>query len=263
MKSLLKALDILELFRLRQNEMSLGEMSDLSGYNKSTVYRIVSTLTKCGYLRQQGKRGKYSLGTIFIEFSGIIKGNVSTRDIAIPYLIELSRLVKESVMIALWDEKHGGFTETFHETNYSRGPLKFIPEQGTGIPLYCTCLGKIFLASMSGNLFTEYINSVQLEKRTPHSIVDVSILKNHLPDIRRENVAYDDEEYTIGVSGVASGIIDAHKQVIGAIAVIGPSVRLSNDVLKNDIAPIVHTFARRISIALGCKEKDFKINIRN
>jgi IclR family KDG regulon transcriptional repressor len=250
MKSLQKALDILELFWKHHEELSLSEMAALSHHNKTTIFRVVSTLLQRGYLKQEKKRGKYSLGNVFLEFSGIVKGNVEIRDLAIPYLVELSRFVKESVLIAIWDGKNSVFTETFHETGYSSGILKVIPEEGTSIPLYCTCVGKIILAYMSEEECAKYFKSITLEKRTPNSIIDLSILKTQFPEIRSENIAYDDEEYVHGVRGVASGIRDRHNNIVGAICIIGPSVRLSKDILKN-MGPTVRSFAVRISKALG------------
>lgn len=255
MKSLEKALDILELFWKHHDELSLSEMATLSKHNKAAIFRIVSTLIKRGYLKQEKKRGKYSLGNVFLEYSGIVKGNVEIRDLAIPYLIELSRLVKESVLIAIWDGENSVFTETFHETSYSSGPLKVIPEEGTSIPLYCTCPGKIILANMSEDKFTRYLNSIKLEKRTPNTIIDVPILRSQFTEIRNENIAYDDEEYVLGVRGVASGIRDKHKNIVGAICIIGPSVRLSKDVVKN-MALTVRSFAIGISRALGYRGKN-------
>jgi DNA-binding IclR family transcriptional regulator len=230
-------------------------MAALSHHNKTAIFRVVSTLLKRGYLKQQKKRGKYSLGNVFLEFSGIVKGNVEIRDLAIPYLIELSRFVKESVLIAIWDGKNSVFTETFHETSYSYGPLKVIPEEGTSIPLYCTCVGKIILANMSEEDCVQYYQKVELEKRTPNSIIDLSLLQTQFPDIRRENIAFDDEEYVLGVRGVASGIRDGHNHIVGAICVIGPAVRLSKDTLKN-LGPTVRSFAVRISKALGYRGKE-------
>lgn len=260
MKSLQKALDILELFWKHHDELSLAEMAALSHHNKAAVFRIVSTLAKRGYLKQEKARGKYSLGNVFLEFSGIVKGNVEIRDLAIPYLVELSRFVKESVLIAIWDGKNSVFTETFHETSYSSGPLKVIPEEGTSIPLYCTCPGKIILANMSEEEHIQYFKKTEMEKRTPNTIVDLPILKKEFPDIRNENIAFDDEEYVLGVRGVASGIRGSRGHIVGAICVIGPSVRLSKDTLKK-MGPTVRSFAVRISKALGYRGKELEVKL--
>ena len=92
MKSISNALNILKLFSQNRSEMSLAEIAKLSGLSKATTYRIVSILAQRGYLYHRGKRAKYSLGNIFLEFSGIIKGKALIRDIAIPHVSRL-RLV--------------------------------------------------------------------------------------------------------------------------------------------------------------------------
>jgi DNA-binding IclR family transcriptional regulator len=105
MKSLAKTFSILDLYLHGKDELSVTEISNTLGLNKATVSRILSKLVKHGYLRQMGKRGKFSLGPIFLEFSGIVKRQLKLRDVAIPYLYELNRLVKESVIIAVWDKR--------------------------------------------------------------------------------------------------------------------------------------------------------------
>jgi len=84
MKAIKKTFDVLELFLNDKDEISLSDLSKLSGINKTTVSRITSTLVKLGYLRQRERRGKYSLGTKFLDFSGYIKTKIRIRDMAIP-----------------------------------------------------------------------------------------------------------------------------------------------------------------------------------
>ena len=60
MIALQKVTEILELFLNSESELSLSEMSQLTGLNKSTVNRIASFLVKQGYLSQKEKRGKYA-----------------------------------------------------------------------------------------------------------------------------------------------------------------------------------------------------------
>jgi len=254
MKSLIKALNILELFWDHQEEMSLADIAEASGLNKTTVYRIVSTLLKRGYLKQRGERGKYSLGTVFLEFSGIVKRRTIIRDVSFPYLIELSRLVKESVLLAVWNGREGVFTETFHETSHANGPLKVIPDEGITIPLHCTSAGKIILADMSEKDLDSYIESKQLKSYTPNTMVDINCLKDHLMIVRREGIAYDDEEYFLGVRGVASGLRNDEGEIAGAISVIGPSVRLTH-AISRAMAMIVRSYALRISRELGYQGK--------
>jgi IclR family transcriptional regulator, KDG regulon repressor len=250
MKSLIKTFDILELFLQGKDELSVTEISKTLGLNKTTVSRILSKLAKRGYLRQVEKHGKFCLGTIFLEFSGIVKRQLKLREIAMPYLFELNRLVKESVIIGVWDRRGPLVTETIHEANYSNSPLKIVPDEGISIPLNCTCSGKIILADMSEDEFFKYFNENKIEPRTPNTITNIQKIKDQLLNVARDGVAFDDEEYAIGVRGIASGIRDNEGKIVGSVGVVAPSVRLSLNGMM-DLVPVIKKYADEISKQLG------------
>lgn len=250
MKSLNKALNILELFIEIERDIRLSELAELSGLNKTTVSRLVSVLVKRGYLKQQEKRGKYSLGTKFLDFSGIIKKRSKIRDTAMPYLIKLSQLAKESVILAVWDGEKAIYSETIH----AQYPLRAIPDEGTRIPLYCTGVGKIFLAHMTEAQLERYLDTTPLKPYTTNTITDPELLKTHLKIVAKEGVAYDDEEYYMGVRNVSAAIKDGEGNVVATIGVLGPSIRLSRARMR-EIAPDVKHIAQQLSGELGYKGK--------
>jgi DNA-binding IclR family transcriptional regulator len=61
MKIIEKTFQLLELFLERGEELSLGELSLYSGFNKPTARRIALSLVKCGLLKQQKPRGNIPL----------------------------------------------------------------------------------------------------------------------------------------------------------------------------------------------------------
>ena len=93
MKIIKKASTILDLFLNHECELSLEEMAVFSKMNKPTVRRIALTLVETGFLKQTTKRGKYSLGMKFLDFSEAIKKNTTLSYMARPYLIKLSQCV--------------------------------------------------------------------------------------------------------------------------------------------------------------------------
>ena len=251
MKSLTKALDILDLFLDNQGEMALSQIAKLSGLNKTTVSRIVSTLVKHGYLKQKEKRGKYSLGTIYLSFSGVVKSKLQLRSIVIPYLTKLSQQTHESVIIAYGDGSEEVFTETFHDTSQPNSKvLRIVPVEGTRMPLHSTATGKILLANMSDEELERYFNNKHLKRYTPNTIMNINDMRNHLIIVRQEGVAFDDEEFSLGVRGVAAGIRDSNDKIVGSIAVVAPSVRLTRAKMR-ELAPDVKSCAEEISGELG------------
>jgi len=248
MEAIKKTFAVLELFLNNKEEISLLELSRLSGINKTTVSRITSALVKLGYLKQREKRGKYSLGTKFLDFSGFVKTRIKIRDIAIPHLIKLGQLVKESVMVAIWDGREAITHETFHANHF----LKVAPDEGTRIPLHSTAVGKVIIADMSEEEFQRYFHENALEQYTSNTITDLNDLKKHIIIVKQEEVAFDDEEYALGVRGVAAALRNNDDSVIGAIGVLGPSVRLTRARMR-EIVPAVKSCALEISKELGYK----------
>ena len=96
MQTVEKALDILEVFLKQEDEVGIAALANLSRLNISTAHRITSLLVKRGYLNQRQKRGKYYLGPKLLEFGSIVKSRVKVRDIALPFLQELNKVVDES-----------------------------------------------------------------------------------------------------------------------------------------------------------------------
>jgi IclR family transcriptional regulator, KDG regulon repressor len=253
MKSLNKALDILELFLSGEKEMALADIANKTGLNKTTVSHIVKALVKRGYMKQKEKRGKYSLGTTFIEFSGVIKGNIKIRDVALPHLVELSRIVKESVILAIWDGKSAILTETVHPIRVEYTPLKVVPDEGSKSPLHCTSIGKLILADMTEQKLKEfYRNRNNYHRFTPNTITTFNEMKRHLVAIKQEGIAFDDEEYAPGVRGVSAGLRDNEGNTIGAIGVLGPSVRFTHEKMRG-LSGAIKNCALEISRELGYK----------
>lgn len=252
MNTLDKALNILELFlspeESPQEEISLTELAKLSGFNKSTVKRMVSILVRRGYLKQREKGGKYSLDTKFLDFSGVIKRRSKIRDKAIPYLLKLAQLTRESVILSILDGQYAAYNETIP----SEHALKIVPDEGTKVPLYCTGVGKIFLASMTEPEVENYINSTKLESYTANTITNPDYLKAHIAIITKEGIAFEEEEFVLGIRNVAAGIRNSEGKTVAAVGVLGPSVRLSRQHMT-EIAPDVKKCASEISKELGYK----------
>lgn len=248
MKTINKAFDLLELFLDNGDELTLAELARLSRLNKSTVCRIAATMAKRGYLRQQGRRGAYSLGTKYLDFSGVVKKGLRVRDIAFPFLVELKNKINESVIMVLWDGKEAVIHEIFHSLH----TLKVAPDEGTKMPLHCTASGKIILANLKARDFQKYSRDAKLELYTPNTIFDLKELRKQLVDVRLKGVAFDDEEFAAGVRGVSAGLKDNQGNIIGTIGAIAPSVRLSYTRAR-EIVPDIKSYALRISMELGYK----------
>jgi len=252
-KWLNKTLDILEMFMdsRNPNELSLSELTQMSGLKKTTVNRILTGLVKRGYLSQIEKKGKYSIGGTLINLSMMIKYKIKIRDIAMPFLVKLSEIAGELVTLVNWDGKKPYVVEEIQP----KIPLRVvISDPSASSPMYCTANGKIFLAAMSEKELEEYLNKTQLHAYTTNTITDADLLKSHLMKVSKELVAYDDEEYYYGIRSIAVPIRNAEGRVVSAVDLMGPAIRLTRAKLA-EITPEIKNCSMEISQALGYRRK--------
>jgi IclR family KDG regulon transcriptional repressor len=242
------ALNIIELFLKYKKEIGVSELAKLTGLNVSTAHHLATILLSRGYLKQKQRRGPYSLGFKYLEFTSAIQSQLQLRDVADPFLEKLSVTVGESVNLAVLDSREVVYIECIE----SDQNLRTFTKLGNRVPLYATGVGKIFLANMRIEELSEYLESVELNLRTDNTIVDVKKLKEELAKILAHGYAIDNEEMELGIKCVACAIRNWEGQVVAAISVSGPSSRL-NVARINDLVPLINSCSLEISRSLGYK----------
>jgi DNA-binding IclR family transcriptional regulator len=247
-KVLTKTLNILECFLKESGSLSLKELVELTGYNVTTTSRICSELVKRGYLSKPKARANYSLGTKFVELGGKVVGQISIRDKAMPFLSDLATLANETVTLTSCDGKQGIHVAVLHSENM----LQVVPKEWTVFSraLYCTGVGKIMLAEMDEEELAEFAKTIEFRQFTPNTITTVDDLKKHLLIVKREGVAFDDEEQTPGVRNVAAPVRNYAGELVAIVGVLGASVRLTRSRMR-EITPAVKNCAQYISEAIG------------
>ena len=173
--------------------------------------------------------------------------------VAGPNLAKLAESVQDCVALSVRD----GAESLVINVIDSQHVLRIALEVGVRTPLYCTGQGKAILAGMTEAELDEYLSNVTLRPFTENTITDPGKLKSHIRMVATEGVAYDDEEETLGIQNVASGILNTDGRVIAAVGVIGPSIRLTR-VRMREIAPMVKQCAEDISRYLGYIPYDTK-----
>ena len=251
LKSLTKALDILNLFLEQRKALSISEMCSLTGFNKTTVCRMAATLKKRGYLNQKERRGKYFVGPIYTSFYNLTGNKLQIRNIAGPYLIKLGKKINENVVLTYGDGL-GFVNEIMYESTKSKNSAGTIPYEGRGFPRG-TAAGKLILAELPENELQSYYDAHKDEFKSKYNLSNFQKLKEEIMVIRSEKVAYDDEVQNNGVRGVSAGLRNRDGFTIGAVSVAVPAARLSKEKMS-DLGQLLKITAIQISRELGLNE---------
>ncbi len=229
-QSLERAFSILELFQNSKPELSLKEIADALGLNKSTAFGLVNSLTTLGYLLQNEENQKYSLGIKILSLTNAVKMNNILIRVSRPYLEELSAKYRETVHSA--QEMSGSIV--YLDKVEADTSIYINTQMGTKNYMHCTGVGKVLLAYKSEADLDAFL-SRPLKPLTFNTITDPTAFKAEMAKIRANGYGGDDEEIEIGLSCVAVPVMKSENQAGFAISLAGPTVRM-NEHKKNGVA---------------------------
>lgn len=141
--SLLKALEILDLFSLDQREVSAKTVAEQLGMSVPTAHRFLLTLEHAGFTVSP-RRGQFTLGQKLEELGKLAFELSPLPALARSEVEAVSRDLNESVMAC----RMGRSGPLCIASAHSRRPIRVTVDVGTVLPLRTTAQGKLFLAAM-------------------------------------------------------------------------------------------------------------------
>jgi IclR family KDG regulon transcriptional repressor len=242
-KTVEKALRLLEIVRLEQPVRPVTLASQL-GLTRSNIHRLLATLEELSYVEKDGST--YWLGLkAFVLGSGVLQRD-ELLDAARDYMISLSEFANENVNLGV----RLGYEVVYFNKVERPHLLKLDQALGGTDPLYCTALGKVLLSGMDSNSLSSYLKKVSLNRKTPKTITDPSQLIRHLEQVSRQGYAMDLEELSVGIHCIAAPIRNHTNQIIAAMSVSAPAIRLTKAKLPRVREKLLGT-AKEISLRLG------------
>ena len=216
-KSLSKALTVLEFLGNYPNGVSLQKVSEGTGFNKSSVHRILATFEASGYVAQMCSGKEYRLTMKLVQL-GHAAINSDVTGTVKPYLSELLDDVNETVNFLSFDADNIIFKDKFEPVNSSFRTRTYV---GLHSPMYCSAAGKCYLAFSSDNVRETYWkrNVSTMKPLTENTILDKSQFFGVLDKIKSRGYALDDEENEAGISCVAVPIFDKNNSPVYAVSV--------------------------------------------
>ncbi|KJS20755.1 MAG: IclR family transcriptional regulator [Clostridiaceae bacterium BRH_c20a] len=243
-----RALQILEAFSRKNKELGVTEIANNVDLHKSTVFGLLATLEQRGYLEQNRENGKYRLGLKLFELGNLVEEGMDLRGIAAPIISQLVDSYGETVHLVVCDHDEVIYIDKKESTS----AIRILSQVGTRLPMYCTGVGKCLLAFLPEDTLKSVINK-GLIPFTPNTITEEDKLRSEVQKIREQGFAFDLEEIETGLKCVAAPIKNHKGQVVAAISLSGPSMRMEIKRMKELILPVKYS-ALEISRKLGYME---------
>lgn len=169
--SVKKALGLLKIFNNQTPELTLSEISQMSGIGKSSALRLLHTLVGEGFLSYDESTHKYSLGIEVFRLGQSKFHSMNVRRIAARHL---QTLANQTNLICYLGVRNGdvlAMTDQFLPMSVPTWTQLMVTSGGT-CELYSTGIGRLFLAQDSDEEVMAYLNRRPLKRFTDCTVVD-------------------------------------------------------------------------------------------
>lgn len=243
-QSVAKSMKLLDILAASNGPLGLAEISAQTGWPKSTVHGLLSTMRDFSVVAQD-EEGRYMLGIRLFEYGCNIGANWKIIGVTRPHMQYVSYTTGETVFLSILDQRDV-ITLDYAE---NRIGIKVAADVGHRLPIHCTAQGKLFLAYMSEEKRREVLRNVEWTAYTDRTITSPEQLEKELEIIRIQGYAEERSEYKTGLRAMASPIFDQDGNVRYALGILGMFRQIETEQFERS-AEVVRETAAKITLEM-------------
>jgi IclR family pca regulon transcriptional regulator len=169
------------------------------------------------------------------------------KKIAYPYLENLWKEMGETVNLAI----PNGVEIIYVERIKGQHTLNVDIKIGSRLPVFCTSMGRAMLAALPEERWDDFLSPKNMISLTPRTLTKREAILKELRKAKFRGFAVNNEEVDLGIRSVAAPIRNLNGDVVAAVNIAVPSIRVSVRKLETVLAKKVVDTAERISASLG------------
>jgi DNA-binding IclR family transcriptional regulator len=222
---------------------TLQELSGIMRCSVSTVHRMLATLSDFHLVEKEPSSRRYRLGPAVFHLATARAKQTDLRELARPHMENLSDASLETVSL----EMRFGQQLVTLDTVESVQEVRLVGTVGITTPIHelgAKC--KVVLAFLPPSEQARILDQVRWERVN----FTRTTLRAELIQIREEGVARSFGERLPGAASIAAPILDNRGEVVGSIAVAGPSGRWTARTMAA-LEPLLREATHRVSAELG------------
>ena len=236
-KVLEKAIKVLDCYTPAESSFTLDELTRRTKLSKPTVFRILKTLEKNGFLRYSQKDETYRLGLRLLDLGGIVYTTSSVRGSAAPYLEDLARTLKCTILVGVIVEDQFVYVDK----RESESILKIPAHLGARRSPTDTALGMTLLAFLGNDERKRLLKLHPVKKHTEATTTKIREVTARLDEARKKGYYLERHEFIEGVACIGVPIIGFDGKVVAALGACLPEFRVKEQEIERAIQALFHT----------------------
>jgi IclR family acetate operon transcriptional repressor len=245
-QSLDRGLTILEMVAQSQQPVPLTAFVDALQIDRSSAFRLASTLKQRGFLVQLPAGGGYVLGSASRRLAGAFHLESLLLQVAMDDVKTLAAATKETTHLAIRE----GNQALLIAHQISGQPVGVSTGSGFCVPLHSTSVGKALIADCDEKQLRAMLGEGPFQAFTQRTIQTLDALARDCQHSQQRGYALDDEENAEGVCCLSVPIRDGSGQIVASIGISAPVARLPKKQHAAAVQPI-KLAAGSIAVKLG------------
>jgi DNA-binding IclR family transcriptional regulator len=241
--SIAKGFRVLEAFKRGHAALTLTQLVEITGLEKSAVQRLTATLVELGYLRKDPVRKHYEvaprllhLGTSYLRTNPLIER-------ARPYLLEWSRDHNETINFGELQGTQVIITYRFRTRQFVRTDFAL----GSSYPWHISSIGQTIVAFMPEEKRNEILDKSELIPYTNYTITDKSKLLNKLDQITRDGFVLCEKESYEEDLAIAAPIFDSKGSIAASVSTAVLLTQWTSQEARENLVYSVRLLAKAIT----------------
>jgi IclR family transcriptional regulator, acetate operon repressor len=238
-----RTMRLLELLVGSSDGLTVSELSNELGVEKSIVSRILASLNNSGYVRYIPSTRRYGLSLKFVALAYRHVDIIGFPDVVMPILRRLSDQTGDLVMLGVVGEE-GVVLFAKAEPKYE---LRVVSRLGRPVPPHASSAAKIWLASLPVEQALRIVSQAGMPPLAPNTITSIEDFATELHVTRKRGYATSLEERFPGVNTIAVPVKGRNtSSVVGCIVLSGPVTRLTVPAMQ-EFLPLLNEAAIEMS----------------
>lgn len=233
-----RIIDVLE----ESGGAGITEIAEDLEFSKSAVHGHLATLRDEGLVVKNGHT--YSLSLRFIGIAERVKKQVADHEIVKEVVTNLADETGEVVHFATMEKG----SVVYLSKSFGDSAVKTASEIGMRVSMHSSSLGKAMLAELPPERVDQIVEEYGMPKQTESTITDIDELHADLEATRERGYSIDDEENIPGVRCIGKAVSAPEVDVLGALSITGPSQRMTNERMENELHDTIAQAANVIEV---------------
>jgi IclR family pca regulon transcriptional regulator len=192
-----KGLQVIATFDQERSRLSIAEVAARTGLTRAAARRYLITLTHLGYMRHENKL--FSLTPMVLRLGQSYLHSARPAASGAAAAVPAGLCAGRGGLGRRARPRPTGVRGGGQRRATGVGDL----QPGTRVPAWCTANGRMLLASLPPAQLDAYLERVQLEPITEHSIIDKKRLADAIHRARSQGYALVDQELELGLRTMA------------------------------------------------------------